>query len=80
MTNCLLGKAFQRYSIFQLLLLTPPMHDRSTGLVVREQQSVRNNHILPPPSSKYNDLCNIIRRQGLAAASNQSVHDTCTIK
>lgn len=45
------------------------MHDRSSCLVVREDQGVRNDHILPSPSSKNNRLGDVVWGQRLTAPS-----------
>lgn len=42
------------------------MHTRSASLVIRKQQSISNDDILPPSSNKHNSLGDIIRCQGLA--------------
>ena len=45
--------------------LRPPMHTRSTSLVIRKQQSISNDNIFPPSSSKHNGPSDIIRHQRL---------------
>lgn len=63
------------YSL-QNILCSLPVHDSSTGLVVRKQQSIRNNHILPTSSCKNNRLGDIIRREGLTSTRVGQMLDT----
>ena len=46
------------------------MHGGGAGLVVREDQTVRHNNILPPARGENNNLRNIISRQRLATRIN----------
>jgi len=46
------------------------MHGGSAGLMVREDQTVRHNNILPPARGENNNLRNIISRQRLATRIN----------
>lgn len=43
------------------------MHGRGAGLVIREDQTIRQNNILPPTSRENHNLCDIISRQRLTA-------------
>ena len=54
------------------------VHDSSSGLVVREDESIRDDNVLFPPSREDDGLGNIVARQWLAASlrgriSNSSV-------
>jgi hypothetical protein len=40
-------------------------------LVVGENESIRNNYVLPSPSNEHNNLGDVIRGQGVAATINQ---------
>jgi hypothetical protein len=46
------------------------MHSRGAGLVIRENQTIRHNDILPPPSRENHNLRNIISSQRLASRIN----------
>lgn len=47
------------------------MHDGRGSLVVREDELVSDNNILPPSRGKDNGLGDIVRRQRLAARINR---------
>jgi hypothetical protein len=48
------------------------MHRRSTRLMIRKDQAVRNNDVLSSASRKDHDLSNIFWSQRLAAAVDES--------
>jgi hypothetical protein len=48
------------------------MHRRSTRLMIRKDQAVRNNDVLSSASRKDHDLGNIFWSQRLAAAVDES--------
>lgn len=46
------------------------MHGRSASLMIREDQTIRHNNILPPARGENHNLRNIISRQRLATRIN----------
>ena len=46
------------------------MHSRGASLMIRENQTIRHNNILPPARRKNHNLRNIIRRQRLTTRIN----------
>jgi hypothetical protein len=67
-----IAASIQRSSIPIPSLRRLPVHSTRARLVARENQSVRNNDILPPTSDENHNLGNILRRERLNTSTNSS--------